>query len=113
MIDSILKKLNPLAVILGFSLLVLTSATDAVSTLVVVGLGVATEANPFMEMILQQSPVGFLAFKVFWPVFLVGILFRFSRESAFLVSLVGASLYGVITLSTLSQLLSEVLKLNP
>ncbi len=46
------------------ALLLVLNAVDAVSTTFFVTRGVATEANPFMALLLHVDPLEFLAFKL-------------------------------------------------
>lgn len=77
------------------------SIVDAVSTLWGINLGLITEANPLMRLLLQVGPLVFVAVKLAYPVF-VGLfcwMIRYKRPwiSVFILWLAIAG-YSLVTL---------------
>ena len=68
--------------IICLKLLIFLNLLDAVFTYVWVSLGLAKEANPFMDYLIAISPTVFLLYKVF--IVNICVLFLFKAKSNFL-----------------------------
>lgn len=79
------------------SAIVILNLLDAIFTLAYTSAGVATESNPFMQGVLETSPVVFMVTKLALVSLCVMLLWRLgSRRSAVLGLLTAATMYVVL-----------------
>ena len=75
-------------IIVSCAILYVLSATDGILTLWGLSLEAIQEVNPLMQLIINKSPVGFMALKLSVPIILGFVLWKIKTKIYLLLGLV-------------------------